>query len=366
MIPFVNLAAQYAAYKEEIDAAISAVLASGNTIGGKSVGDFEAALAEDTAVRFAASCASGTSALALSLTALGLKRGDEVILPDYTFVATADAVAIAGGTPRFADVGDDYLISPDSVEERISPRTVGIIAVDLFGQCADYPKLKRIAARHGLWILEDAAQSIGAFQGKRPAGSLGTIAATSFYPTKPFGAYGDGGAVLTDDERLHEKVRIFARHGRDDNGKYSEPGTNSRLDALQAAILLVKRKHLKAELSVRERNARIYDDFFSGIPDFRIPKINAGNTSVRAQYALRTTDRDAVVRKLSECGVPSRIYYPSPLSAEPFFAKFPDTEKDAKENVRARALSRETFCLPVCAFTSAEEIVSKIKNALSA
>lgn len=364
MIPFVNLAAQYAAYKEEIDSAIASVLESGTTIGGKSVDDFEEALARDAAVEFALSCASGTSALALSLAALGLKRGDEVILPDYTFVATADAVVMAKGTPRFADVGNDFLISPDSVEERISPKTVGIVAVDLFGQCADYPKLWEIAERHGLWILEDAAQSLGAFQGKRPAGSLGTVATTSFYPTKPFGAYGDGGAVLTDDETIYEKVRNFARHGRDDSGRYSGPGTNSRLDGIQAAILLAKRKHLKEELSVRERNARAYDEFFSGFSDFRIPKINGGNTSVRAQYALQTPNRDAVVKKFSECGVPTRIYYPRPLSAEPFFAKFPDTEKDAKKNVRAYALSRETFCLPICAFTDVGEIISKIKNAL--
>lgn len=365
MIPFVNLGAQYAAYQEEIDSAIASVLRRGNPIGGKSVEAFENALAEDTKVRFALSCASGTSALCLALGTLGLCRGDEVVIPDYTFVATADAVVLSGGVPRFADVGEDFLVSPDAVEERISERTVGIIAVDLFGQCANYKELERIAKRRGLWILEDAAQSIGAFQDGKAAGSFGTVAATSFYPTKPFGAYGDGGALLTDDERIFRRAKEFARHGKDGRGFYSSLGTNSRLDAIQAAILLVKRRHLKEELARRERNGKIYDALFSSMPSFQIPKIRPKNTSVRAQYAVRCKNRDAVVKKLSLCGVPTRIYYERPLSAEPFFARFPETKKDAEENFRARALSGETFCLPICAFTDAEEVASKIRTALS-
>ncbi len=365
MIPFVNLSAQYAAYQEEIDFAIASVLRSGNPIGGEFVEKFENVFANDLGCRFALSCASGTSALVLSLAALGLERGDEVIVPDYTFVATAEAVVLAGGIPRFADVGEDFLISPDSVEERISERTVGIIAVDLFGQCAGYAELKRIAQKHGLWILEDAAQSIGSFQNGKAAGSLGTVAATSFYPTKPFGAYGDGGAVMTDDEDIFRKAKIFASHGKDANGLCSSIGTNSRLDAIQAAILLVRRRHFKEEHSRRERNAKIYDAFFSTMPGFRVPRISVGNTSVFAQYAVRNKDRDTIAKKLSLSGVPTRIYYERPLSAEPFFARFPETKKDAEKNSQAYALSRETFCLPICAFSNAEEVVSKIKSALS-
>lgn len=365
MIPFVNLGAQYAAYQEEVDSAIASVLRRGNPIGGKSVEAFENALAEDTKVRFALSCASGTSALCLALGALGLCRGDEVVIPDYTFVATADAVVLSGGVPRFADVGEDFLISPSSVEERISEKTVGIITVDLFGQCAGYRELEKIAQKHGLWILEDAAQSIGAFQGGKAAGSFGAVAATSFYPTKPFGAYGDGGAVLTSDENVFLKAKSFAAHGKDASGIYTSIGTNSRLDAVQAAILLVKRRHFKAELSRRKRNANIYDAVFSAMPGFQIPKINAGNTSVFAQYAVRCKNRDETIEKLSRCGIPTRIYYERPLSAEPCFAKFPTTKKDAEKNIRAFALSRETFCLPVCAFTDAEEVASRIRTALS-
>ncbi len=276
-------------------------------------------------------------------------------MPDYTFVATAEAVVLAGGVPRFADVGEDFLISPSSIEERISERTVGIIAVDLFGQCAGYEELKNIAQKHGLWILEDAAQSIGAFQNGKAAGSFGKVAATSFYPTKPFGAYGDGGALLTRDEDIFRKAKSFAAHGKDADG----------LDAIQATILLVKRRHFKEELSRREQNAKIYDAIFSAMPDFQVPKINAGNTSVFAQYAVRCKNREETIEKLSRQGISTRIYYERPLSAEPFFAKFPETKKDAEKNIRAYALSRETFCLPICAFTDAEEIALKIKNALS-
>ncbi len=365
MLPFVNLSAQYAAYQKEIDSAIASVLRGGNPIGGNCVEEFERTLAEDTNVRFALSCASGTSALCLSLAGLGLERGDEVIVPDYTFVATANAVVLAGGIPRFADVGEDFLISPDSVEALISERTVGIVAVDLFGQCANYDKLNEIARRHGLWILEDAAQSIGAFQCGKAAGSLGTVAATSFYPTKPFGAYGDGGALLTDDEEIYRKAKRFAMHGKDSSGLYTSLGTNSRLDTIQAAILLAKRKHLKEELSRREENARIYNALFSEIRGFQVPRINAGNTSVHAQYAVRCKERDSVLEKLSRFGIPTRIYYERPLSAEPFFASFPETRKNAERNVRAKALSRESFSLPVCAFSDAREIASKIRTALS-
>lgn len=365
MIPFVNLGAQYAAYQEEIDSAIASVLRSGNPIGGKFIEEFENVFAKDLNIRYALSCASGTSALILSLEALGLERGDEVIVPDYTFVATAEAVVLTGGVPRFADVGEDFLISPSSAEERISDRTVGIIAVDLFGQCAAYEELRKIAQKHGLWILEDAAQSIGAFQGGKAAGSFGAVAATSFYPTKPFGAYGDGGALLTCDEDIFRKAKSFAMHGKNASGLYASIGTNSRLDAIQAAVLLVKRRHFKEELSRRKQNAKIYDTIFSAMPGFQIPRINAGNSSVFAQYAVRSENRDETIEKLFRQGIPTRIYYERPLSAEPCFAKFPETKKDAEKNIIARALSRETFCLPICAFTDAEKIASKIKSALS-
>ncbi len=364
MIPFVNLGAQYAAYKEEVDAAVSEVLSSGNPVGGKAVADIERTLAEDANVRCAVSCASGTAALCLALKALGLQPGDEVIVPDFTFIATASAVSLLGGIPRFADVGEDFLVLPSSVEERISSRTVGIIAVDLFGQCPAYGELSNLARRHGLWILEDAAQSFGAFQNGRPAGSFGTAAATSFYPTKPFGAYGDGGAVLSNDADFCRKARILASHGKNEDGLCTVLGTNSRLDALQAAILLVKRRHFRAELAVRRKNAQIYNELFSKVPGVQVPKISAGNESVHAQYTVRCDDRKAFVEALSSAEVPTRIYYERPLSAEPFFTKYPKTREDAEGNPNAYRLSRKACSLPVCAFTDVSSIAEKIRSAL--
>lgn len=364
MTPFVNLSAQYKAYKEEIDLAIISVLESGNLIGGTEVQEFERNLAEDTGVSFAHSCASGTSALCLALCALGLKPGDEVIVPDFTFVATADAVVLQGGIPRFADIGDDFLISPSSVESRISPKTVGIIAVDLFGQCAHYEELKRIADKHGLWILEDAAQSIGASQNGKPAGSLATIAATSFYPTKPFGAYGDAGAILTSEKDLAKRVQSFASHGRGRNGLYTSVGTNSRLDAIQAAILNVKRKHFAAERSIRQKNASIYNELFSAFPDVHTPSILSGNSSIYAQYAVTAKNREALLQKLSQAEVPTRIYYSRPLSAEPCFAHFEHTPEDARSNINAYRISQEIFCLPIDAFSDVSALAQKIKSVL--
>ena len=364
MIPFVNLAAQYKMYREELDSAISSVLQSGDYIGGKAVRNFEENLRIDTGCAHAISCASGTSALRLSLRALGLAPGDEVIVPDYTFIATAEAVVLEGGIPRFADVNENFLMAPESVAERISPKTVGIIAVDLFGQCADYPRLQEIAQKHHLWILEDAAQSFGATQNGKAAGSLATIAATSFYPTKPFGSFGDGGAVFTNDEHLAERVRIFARHGQNAQGVYAECGTNSRLDAIQAAILSVKRKHFPAELERRRKNAARYDSFFSKLPAISTPKIETGNQSIYAQYALRIPKRDAFRQKLLQLEIPTRIYYESPLSQEPCFARFKTAAQDGKQNPISNKLAEESLCLPICAFSDAESIIQKINGHL--
>lgn len=359
MIPFVNLAAQYRACESEISAAVAAVLASGTLIGGSEVRKLEETLSRDTGVPFAVTCSSGTSALSLSLAALGLRPGDEVIVPDYTFVATAETVAAAGGVPRFADVGPDFLVSPESVEERLSDKTVGIIAVDLFGQCADYDALEKISERHGLWLLEDAAQGFGASRSGKPACSFGKMAVTSFYPTKPFGAAGDGGAVFTKDPSLAEKVREMSNHGKGDSG-FQSIGTNSRLDAVQAAILNVKRRHFGREVLERRKNAELYDTLFSR-PGFRTPKIHSESLSVFAQYAVCTEGREDFVQKLSRAGVPTRIYYERPLSAEPCFSQNPKTHADAAENTVAYRLSRESLCLPIDAYSDVPGIIQRIR-----
>ena len=302
-MPFVNLTAQREAYREELETAERAILDSGCYIGGPEVAALERELADfcnsgnsdagkqgsfagkdraEPETR-AITCASGTDALTIALMALGIKPGDEVIVPDFTFIAPAECVAFLGGTPRFADIDPEtLLIDPESVKALIGPKTRGIIGVDLFGQVADFNELWEIAVANDLWLLEDAAQAFGAKYdiGVPPysdiitsrACTLATISITSFYPSKPLGCYGDGGAIFTHDAQLAEKVRMLANHGSRERYLHETVGMNSRLDALQAAILRVKLRHLEEELKVRRENARKYDEFFA---EYNV-RVNAG------------------------------------------------------------------------------------------
>ena len=284
-MPFVNLTAQREAYREELEAAERAVLDSGCYIGGPEVAALERELADfcnsgnsdagkqgsfagkdraEPETR-AIACASGTDALTIALMALGLKPGDEVIVPDFTFIAPAECVALLGGIPSLADIDPEtLLIDAESVKALIGPKTRGIIGVDLFGQVADFNELWEIAVANDLWLLEDAAQAFGAtfapWEGISPnkpwrAGTIGSISITSFYPSKPLGCYGDGGALFTSDPKLEAKIRQIANHGSRERYLHETVGMNSRLDALQAAILRVKLRHLEEELKVRRENA---------------------------------------------------------------------------------------------------------------
>ena len=281
MMPFVNLKAQRDAYRDELEAAERAVLDSGCYIGGPEVAALEAELADFCPKTRAITCASGTDALTIALMALGLKPGDEVIVPDFTFVAPAECVAFLGGIPRFADIDPETLqIDPESVKALIGPKTRGIIGVDLFGQCAPFAHqaettLWEIAVVNDLWLVEDAAQAFGAeYRISSEFGSiaqractLATISITSFYPSKPLGCYGDGGALFTSDPKLEAKIRQIANHGSTGRYLHESVGINSRLDALQAAILRVKLRHFEDELKVRRENARKYDEFFGALND---------------------------------------------------------------------------------------------------
>ena len=373
MMQFVNLTGQREAYREELEAAESAVLDSGCFVGGPEVAALERELADfcnsdagcDRAEpeTHAITCASGTDALTIALMALGLKPGDEVIVPDFTFIAPAECVDFLGGIPRFADTDPETLqIDPESVKARISPKTRGIIGVDLFGQCAPFMELRRIADEHELWIVEDAAQAFGATSGARRACTFGDISITSFYPSKPLGCYGDGGAVFTQDARLAEKVRMLANHGSRERYLHETVGMNSRLDALQAAILRVKLRHFESELKVRRENARKYDEFFSSAGARIVPqKIAPGNTSTYAQYTVLADDREAFIKKLDAAGIPHCIHYPMPLHEQPCFASI--TDVGCAENNADRA-SRMAVSLPVCAFTDVDFIIDKLRAAL--
>ena len=395
MIPFINVRAQREAYKSEFLQAEQQVLDSGCFIGGPVVQSLERELADfcnsgkDSAKpeTRAITCASGTDALTIALMALGLKPGDEVIVPDFTFIAPAECVALLGGVPRFADIDPEtLLIDPESVRALIGPKTRGIIGVDLFGQVADFNELWEIAVANDLWILEDAAQAFGAtfapWEGISPnkpwrAGTIGSISITSFYPSKPLGCYGDGGALFTSDPKLEAKIRQIANHGSRERYLHETVGMNSRLDALQAAVLRVKLRHLEDELKERRENARKYDEFFaeynaglrasagagSGasagakiVPQY----IEHGCTSTYAQYTVLADDRDAFIAKLDAAGIPHCIHYPQPLHEQPCFKELAQDS----ENRNAIMASKKVISLPMCAFTDVEEIIARLKKVM--
>ena len=384
MIPFVNLTGQRDAYRDELSAAEKAVLDSGCYIGGPEVKALERELADycnsgagnggagpETQ---AITCASGTDALTIALMALGLKPGDEVIVPDFTFIAPAECVDFLGGIPRFADIDPEtLLISPDSVESLIGEKTRGIIAVDLFGQCAPYDTLVPLVRKHGLWLIEDGAQAFGASSGARRACTFGDIAITSFYPSKPLGCYGDGGAIFTSDVELAEKVRMLANHGSRERYLNVSVGMNSRLDAIQAAVLRVKLRHFEDELKVRRENARKYDEFFAeynrsldgagitGTGAKIVPQKIAENcTSTYAQYTVLADDREAFIKKLDAAGIPHCIHYPMPLHEQPCFREL----AQGSENKNAIEASKKAVSLPVCAFTDVDFIINKLRSVL--
>ncbi|MFC3283660.1 DegT/DnrJ/EryC1/StrS family aminotransferase [Litchfieldella rifensis] len=315
---FVDLAAQQARLEPRIEAAIRKVLAHGRYILGPEVAELETRLAAYTGVSHCISCASGTDALQIAQMALDIGPGDEVIVPGFSFIASAESVALLGAKPVFVDIEpDSYLLDPRQLEAAITSRTRAIIAVSLFGQCADFAAIGGIADRHGLAVIEDAAQSFGAlYRGRRSCG-LSRIACTSFFPSKPLGAYGDGGAIFTDDEALSESVRQIARHGESYRHHHARLGMNSRLDTLQAAIVLAKLDIFDEEIALRQQVAASYDRLLQAAGITTPPYIAAHNTSVYAQYSIRLSGRDRVQDALQRAGIPTAVHYPLPLYRQP-------------------------------------------------
>ena len=374
MIPFINIRAQREAYKSEFLQAEQEVFDSGCYIGGPVVQALETELAAFTGAKHVVTCGSGTEALTIALMALGLEPGDEVIVPDFTFIAPAECVLRLGGIPKFADIDAETLqISVQSIETLIGPKTRGIIAVNLFGQCAPYREIKKIASAHSLWLIEDSAQAFGATQNGQSACTFGDISITSFYPAKPLGCYGDGGALFTANKELADKMRMLANHGSAGRYRHEIVGVNSRLDAIQAAVLRVKLRHLNDELKTRRENARKYDDFFAeynsaiGSPGVCessmsakiVPqKLSEGNSSTYAQYTVLADNRDSFIEKLNTAGIPHCIHYPAPLHEQPCFKGL----AQGAENKNAIAACKKVVSLPMCAFTDVEGIVEKLKE----
>jgi dTDP-4-amino-4,6-dideoxygalactose transaminase len=326
-IQMVDLGQQYLNMRDEVDAAIRGVLEGSVFIGGKAVQDFTDHLAAWTGSRHVVTCANGTDALQIAMMALGLEPGDEVITPSFTYIATTEVVALLRLKPVFVEVDPrTFCMDPAALERAITPRTRAIVPVHLYGQPAAMEEILAIADRHGLHVIEDNAQAIGArytFSSGvvKQTGTMGTIGTTSFFPSKNLGGYGDGGAILTQDDALADRIRMIANHGQRIRYHHDLVGCNSRLDALQAAILDVKLRRLDAYTEARRRAAAAYDAAFAGEDRIVTPYVDPRGTHVYHQYTLQLegVDRDALQRYLADRSIPSMIYYPVPAHRQRMF-----------------------------------------------
>ncbi|MGM0914238.1 MAG: DegT/DnrJ/EryC1/StrS family aminotransferase [Pseudomonadota bacterium] len=342
MIPFIDLAAQQARIKDKIDTGIQRVLAHGQYILGPEVAELEEKLAAYTGAKYCITCANGTDALQIAQMALGIGPGDEVITPGFTYIATAETVALLGAKPVYVDIDPrTYNLEPTLLEAAITPRTKAIIPVSLYGQCADMDAINAVAEKHGIPVIEDAAQSFGATYKGRKSCNLSTIATTSFFPSKPLGCYGDGGAIFTNDEELATIIRQVARHGQDRRYHHIRVGVNSRLDTLQAAILLPKLEIFDEELEFRQKVAERYSRLFTEADITTTPYLEPHNTSAWAQYTIRVSNRNDIQQQLKESGIPTAVHYPIPLNKQPAVS-----DSDAQLPT-GNAMAKQVMSLPM-------------------
>jgi len=328
-IKMVDLVGQYLKIKDEVDASMQTVINTAQFINGAKCKDFSANLAEYLGAGRVITCANGTDALQIALMGLGLQRGDEVIVPAFTYVATAEVIALLGLTPVLVDVEwDTFNIDPSKIEEAITPRTKAIVPVHLFGQCADMGRIMEIARKHNLYVVEDNAQAIGAqWKGglngaENPkTGTIGDIGCTSFFPSKNLGCFGDGGAMFTNNLELADKLHCIANHGQKVKYHHSMIGCNSRLDTLQAAVLDVKLKHLDEYISSRQSAAEYYLQELASVEGIELPVTAEYTSHVYHQFTLKVADgkRDALKEFLAKRDIPSMIYYPLPLQRQEAF-----------------------------------------------
>jgi dTDP-4-amino-4,6-dideoxygalactose transaminase len=356
-VPLLDLTAQYATIRDEVRLAMDDVCDRQALVLGQSVQDFERELAEYCGTKHAVGVSSGTDALLAAMMALDIGPGDEVILPSFTFFATGGCVSRMGATPVFVDIDRrTFNIDVNRVAEAVTERTKAIIPVHLFGQCADVAGCNEIACDpkrdEPMWVLEDAAQAIGATRDGKPACSMGFCGALSFYPTKNLGAFGDAGAVCGDDDAFFDRLRRIRVHGSGHTYYHDEVGGNFRIDALQAAVLSVKLGHLESWHEGRRRNANIYEEVLADSPVVT-PHIEPGNASVFNQYVVRVKNRDAVRQKLGDLGVGSGIYYPLGLHEQKCFAHLGGKAGDLPET---EAACREVLAMPVYPELSEEQV----------
>ena len=321
--------------------------------------ELEEKLATYTGAKYCITCANGTDALQIALMALGIGPGDEVITPGFTYIATAETVALLGAKPVYVDVYENtYNLNVELLEAAITDKTKAIIPVSLYGQCADFDGINAIAAKHNIPVIEDGAQSFGASYKGRKSGNLTTISCTSFFPSKPLGCYGDGGAIFTSDDELAKIIRQVARHGQDRRYHHIRVGVNSRLDTLQAAILLPKLAILDDEMRLRQEVAANYQRLFTEVGFTATPYIEAHNISAYAQFTVRVPNRDAVQAKLKEAGIPTAVHYPIPLNKQPAVAS------DAILPVGDK-VAEEVMSLPMHPYLGLSSINSIVENVAS-
>jgi dTDP-4-amino-4,6-dideoxygalactose transaminase len=371
---FIDLVAQQERIKDRVDAAIQRTLAHGAYILGPEVGEFEAALAKFCGAKHAIGCSNGTDALSLALMAKEVGPGHAVFCPSFTFAATAEVVALVGATPYFVDIHEDtFNLDPKSLERAIEEAKragltpAGVISVDLFGQPADYTEIEPVVSEAGLWMICDAAQAFGADYRGRKVGTIGAMTTTSFFPAKPLGAYGDGGAIFTDDDETAAVLRSLLVHGQGAD-KYDNVriGMNGRLDTLQAGILIEKLAIFADEIEARNRIAANYND---GLRDVAIvPTVLDGCVSTWAQYTIRTPgkDRGAILARLKDRGVPTAVYYPTPLHRQTAYRQFPTVGNGLPVSDR---VAQDVFSLPMHPYLGADDqayIIESVREALAA
>lgn len=367
---FIDLKSQYQRLKKDIDAGIQRVLEHGQYILGPEVAELEEKLAFYVGAKYCITVANGTDALQIAQMALGIGPGDEVITPSFTYIATAETVALLGARPVYVDVDPrTYNLDPALLEAALTPRTKAIIPVSLYGQCADFDLINSIAAKYGIPVIEDAAQSFGASYKGRKSCNLTTIACASFFPSKPLGCYGDGGAIFTNDGELAKVMRQIARHGQDRRYHHIRIGVNSRLDTLQAAILLPKLAVLDQELVARQHVADTYNTLLkwhlreSEVPSpTRVitPYLEPHNTSAWAQYTIQVPMRETLQAQLKKAGIPTSVHYPIPLNEQPAYR----SQGSVAETPIASYIAQHVMSLPMWPYLPAEvveQIVGELK-----
>lgn len=341
-IQMVDLKSQYNEIKQEVDQAIQSVIDDARFINGPKVNDFASQLAQWNDTKFVIPCANGTDGLQIAMMALGLKPGDEVIVPAFTYVATVEVIALLGLKPVFVDVdAANFNIDIESLKSAISKKSRAIVPVHLYGQCADMNPINEIAKENNLYVIEDLAQAIGSEYKGAKAGNFGHIGVTSFFPSKNLGCYGDGGALFTNDESLASKIKMIANHGQSRKYYHDSVGVNSRLDTIQAAILGEKLKKLDNYILKRQEAAAIYDSLLSEVPEgVTIPARVNYSTHVFHQYTLKVVnDRDGLKEFLAKEGIPSMIYYPLPIPKQKAYSKYTSEKHEVSERLCDQVLS---------------------------